>query len=311
MLLNRGQYQQHIESIRNLFERSFGKTIPKDYLLWRYYNNPLDELFVAVEFDGDSIISHYAVSPALVFMDGVWKKAAMSMTTMTDPDYAGKGLFPKLADEIYESLKEKNYAFVFGFPNTQSHRGFIQKLDWIDIYEIPTFRLEIDNNTILQNNIPTDKLSTDNSFNLDYSTSQIIKQKNYILKNNDYLRWRYRDNPVNDYKCLVITSTGKVTSFCVMKNYENAIDIVDFQAFDMEEGYRLLQEVLTIAKSDNITAINIWAPRHCFIHQLCEKIGFVNKEPVTYFCCRTFDPSIGNCSIYSNWYIQMGDSDVY
>lgn len=54
----------------------------------------------------------------------------LSGTTMTHPEYRGKGLFPVLARSTYARMKAANMAMVWGFPNAMSHRGFVRNLNW-------------------------------------------------------------------------------------------------------------------------------------------------------------------------------------
>ena len=99
----------------------------------------------------------------------------------------------------------------------------------------------------------------------------------------------------------------------VFKYYGQCLDIVDFQAFSHDEAEYLLQAVIEIANDHKLSYINCWAPVHHFIHPLCTKYEFRNSTPITYFGGRILDKQLTQKDYlnYSNWYIQMGDSDVY
>jgi hypothetical protein len=230
---------------------------------------------------------------------------ALSMSTMTDPDYRGLGLFQSLAKELYIKLLDLQYSMVWGFPNNLSHLTFIRKLGWKDIYEIPTMHLDLKEKTTL-----TIILDFDDDFEMDYSDCE--PQANIcVFKDRNYLRWRFADHPINKYINIVIRNNEKVTSYCVVKQYSNLLDIVDIQPKDFTEAKELLINVIQYAKEKYLTGINCWCPRHHFLHEIYERLGFVNREPITYFAALQLNVIEGDIKDYSNWYIQMGDSDVY
>ncbi|MDZ7543464.1 GNAT family N-acetyltransferase, partial [Clostridium perfringens] len=145
------------------------------------------------------------------------EKLALSMTTMTHPDFAGKGFFTKLANGVYEKMKESNYKTVLGFPNVNSHIGFVKKLGWKDIYEIPTLKLNLDNVRITDGS--DFNIIEDNSFELDYSELLNNGNKINIYSNNESLIWRFKNNPINKYKNYVISKDGKALASIITKEF--------------------------------------------------------------------------------------------
>lgn len=312
--LTRESYPDKINSLSLLFERSFNKKIEPSFLKWRYMGNPLNELLACAFMNGEQVIANYSASPCLMSVSGEIVKTALSMTTMTDPEYAGQGLFTRLANTLYDYMRQNNYNLVWGFPNSLSHRTFVKKLGWFDIYEIPTMKLILDGNKKYYFNDDNINVIIDNDFNLDYENSQHLSEMNYVVKDKQYLKWRYALHPGNYYTNLVIADKGVVSSYCIVKVYSNSLDIVDFQVKDVEEGSCLMRKAFKLAMNYNLEAINCWAPRHHFFHSICESFDFKNKEPITYFGAKEIigvDFAIKTSDNFSDWYIQMGDSDVY
>lgn len=308
MFLNDNTYLQEIPQLVRLFQRSFDRSLDPQYLKWRYLDNPLKELLVNVHIEDAIIVANYSASPCMLNIDGHSVKTALSMTTMTDPLFAGRGLFSKLASELYKYMIEKEYTMIWGFPNTNSHYAFINKLDWIDTYELPTMKLVLRDKVSKGLNI-----EIDDQFLLNYEQSQHLAGLIHVVKDKKYLQWRYARNPLNQYTNLVLVHDGYVSSYCVVKVYQQQLDIIDFQAKNRDEGQLLLRQAIQFATDKNLDAINCWAPRHHFMHGLCERLGFINREPITYLGARALNPALHNKNIYdySNWFIQMGDSDVY
>lgn len=313
MIVSRNLFETKLNLFHDLFCKAFNREIDASHFKWRYLENPLQEILMSFEMDGEKIIGNYSASPCVICYNDQVFKSALSMTTMTDPDYTGKGIFTKLAKELYESLMVKNYQFVWGFPNNNSHLGFRKKLDWFDIHEIPTMILDLKKFQQKETPIKTEILR-DDLFELDYSLTQNYLNLIYVKKNKSYLKWRYLLNPMNDYQNYVVSDKNMVSSYCVTKIYEKkSIDIVDLQAINEKNVYSLLQAIIETANQKEIEIINTWVPLNFFSRNVFEKLGFINHIPITYFGAKPLQIDTNELPLqdYSHWYIQMGDSDVY
>jgi GNAT superfamily N-acetyltransferase len=66
--------------------------------------------------------------------------ATLSLDTMVHPDFRGQGMFTKLAEDLYGRIANDGMPIVYGFPNAQSHGGFVKYLKWVDLVEpLPIF----------------------------------------------------------------------------------------------------------------------------------------------------------------------------
>ncbi|WP_271810116.1 GNAT family N-acetyltransferase [Clostridium beijerinckii] len=310
--INKREYLQRIQEFQELFMYCFNKDVSKEFLIWRYIKNPLDDLLINVALDNNKIVANYSVSPYTIYIDGKLEKAALSMTTMTHPDYRGKGLFPKLATDLYKKMEEDNYIAVTGFPNNNSHSIFVEKLNWNNIYEIPTMKLDL--SKINKSNIPI-SISVVNDSNFSFNYSKLInnkKNKIKVYKDLNYLKWRFKDNPANKYANYVILENNYVVSSIITKSFNNnETDIVEVNSLDDFYSKKLLEYIIDIDKGNGKKYINMWCHLNSNTHGMAEKIGFVNTEPISYFGVRCIKGNINGLRNYNNWDIQMGDSDVY
>lgn len=297
--------------LETLFRASFDRPIPLGYLDWRYFDNSQEQLLFAVEIPDHDPVASYSAFPVDLISDGKTFRTAMSMTTMTHPHWRGKGLFQMLAAELYSQAEALQIAAVWGFPNASSHPTFNDKLCWSDIYEIPTMTFDIAK-------ADTGKLSLsvevqrDDEFSLDYPDlpkDGLIR----VHRSKSYLSWRYARNPINTYHNFVLSREGKVSSYVVTKSYGDGIDLVDIQPANPQEARALLAHIAKLSLDKGVRHICCWAPTHHSVHGVLERFGFQNSSPVTYFGGRELIPSATSpgWSNYKNWYIQMGDSDVY
>jgi hypothetical protein len=68
-----------------------------------------------------------------------------------------------------------------------------------------------------------------------------------------------------------------------------------------------------IARQASLSAVSLWLNVSHPLHWRLEKVGFRNSEPITYFVGRVLQPALSEAIVldYRNWYLTMGDSDVY
>ena len=310
MILVKPEWASTRERLEELFLASFARPIQPGYLDWRYADNTHGDLFFSIETSPPDVVASYSLFPVALVVDAQTYATAMSMTTMTHPGWRGKGLFPKLAGELYAHASSKDLGAVWGFPNTSSHAQFIGKLGWKDIYEIPTMTLDLGKADPRLSG--SDSVSTDDSFALEYPDAPrdgLIR----VNRTTPYLRWRYARNPVNAYRNFVLASEGRVSSYVVTKSFGGGLDLVDIQIAKPEEAAILLSHVAAAARDQRLTSLHCWAPTHHWVHGALERLGFQNTAPITYFAARELVVSAAPPDWRDNrrWYYQMGDSDVY
>jgi GNAT superfamily N-acetyltransferase len=311
VIVGRADWPALREKLEALFLQSFGKSIEPGYFDWRYFNNGQEQFLFSIETADQLPIASYSAFPVELISNDEKFRTAMSMTTMTHPNSRGKGLFQKLASELYAHAERLQIAAVWGFPNANSHLTFNSKLFWSDIYEIPTMTLDV--SKIDARKFALDSgIRRDNEFSSDYSqlpTDGLIR----VHRSQAYLSWRYARNPANAYDNHVIARHGTVSSYVVSKMFGDGVDLVDIQTLNPEEARALLVHIVRVCYERNLRCIYCWAPSHHFVHGVLERLGFANLAPVTYFGGRDLkSPGMpSGWKNYRKWYIQMGDSDVY
>lgn len=312
------KYQPGDETkIIQLFNLCFNQEMSLEAWNWRFLNNPFTkEIFVHLMWEGEDLVGHYAVSPVNMLANGEELKTALSMTTMTHPDYGGRGIFTQLAKSVYRELEKENYGMVWGFPNVNSHYGFLKNLNWQDIAIIPMLSASIEN--IRTNISPVDFILhqefTPKVAQLIEENADLKKLK--INKTKDYLNWRYRDNPTNNYKILSLRAENAVIVYKTIKSFSNkeAFEI-DIMEVNFQKDYEVLQKlIITVIKAEenlNIQRLNIWQPLFSSTRLFFEKIGFQPALPLTYLSYSNLQLNGGNTTDYQQWEIGLGYSDVF
>jgi hypothetical protein len=295
----------HIEILK-LFTKSFGKDLSYDFWKWRFEDNPFGKHMIKLCWEDDILIGHYAVSPIEFIHNGNIDQGSLSMTTMTHPDWSGKGIFGKLAQDLYKDLEEiYNHSFVYGFPNSNSHYGFVKNLGWEDLGTIPTLSLKR-----FQNFSSSISFSTYNNF--EKVKVKEADNKFTIHKTQKYLDWRYTNNPINEYKIHSIDNQTIV--FKTFKSFTDPnkieIDILElFCEANINIIMDLISSIIMDIEFEKIASINIWLPLDDKRHILFEKIGFQLSSPITFIGLKTFGNS--KRSNFNDFYFSMGNSDIY
>lgn len=303
------------KQIMELFQICFGKSLSPAYWIWRFSENPEGKMMIMLQWDSEKLVGHYAVSPIRMTVEGDEILTALSMTTMTHPDYAGKGIFTELAEALYYEEKKKNQlAAVWGFPNNNSHYGFIKNLQWQNLEQIPVFSIETDR----IKDVPED-ISIGNSFSEKHIASASSNNFMVAIKRDAaYLNWRYRDNPTNKY--LLFEGTfGGLTSYAVAKMFtsfsdqsKTEIDIVEWETpSDISIQQQFLSAIKKHFFSASLSRMNMWLPLNDPRHIQLEKFGFRNLGPITYSGIRLLDPAMKAMQVSNNWHYNLGYSDIY
>lgn len=301
--------------ILDLFKTSFKKDMNKSFWEWRFLNNPFTkDLYIKLMWDGNKLIGHYAVSPINMIIDGIVVKTALSMTTMTHPDYGGQGIFSKLAESLYEDLRDDGYKMVWGFPNNNSHYGFNKNLKWNDIALQGMMTLDVNDyfNKSITTTVDYELLNTFNNsiVNSLNSSTKIVKVHRTI----DYLNWRYLSNPTENYKIIKLKDTNSFIIYKVFTSFVDStkkeVDIMDFYFnAKLDNLKNLLFAVLN--EEDSVTQFNLWDSLFSDNQIVLEKAGFRINAPVTYLGYRNLDEFNGSEHDYKNWEVRFSYSDVF
>lgn len=298
-------------AICELFQQSYGRQMPLEYWRWRYAENPHGSVWIELAWDGERLAAHYAVSPTRLQVGNEIFPAALSMTTMTHPNYRGRGLFPKLAERLYGRLERAGFCAIFGFPNTLSHRGFNTSLGWRDIYEVPSLILSLENakaSKLISNIQIFDSLDA----RFDRFGEHLRERGIQTIRNSETLDWRFLRCPINRYRIAALTDGGDLRGYAVVKSYESrSLDIVDIQATDSDSGGELLDWAASVAAIEHLPLVSTWVLPNNMLRLEAESRGFQASAPVTYFGARALMETPKSIDQWRNWNLLMAESDVY
>src|SRR4051812_41540991 len=97
--------QEYIALFAHCFPKA--KKLDSQYLQWQYVDNPIGRVIGFNAFDGSRLVAHYAVIPVSVDYEGQRHLACWSLNTASHPEYQGRGLFTRLAEQTYEAARQR------------------------------------------------------------------------------------------------------------------------------------------------------------------------------------------------------------
>ncbi|MGD1844160.1 MAG: GNAT family N-acetyltransferase [Salibacteraceae bacterium] len=134
-----------------LYKGVFGKTVTSEFLQAKYDTRYLGKAWYGhLAYDQkDRPVAYYGAVPFALEIEGKRVIAAQSGDAMTLPGHNGQGLFTRLGEATDRLLEAEQLAFVYGFPNQNSHYGYTKKLHWqheelMQRYTIPVATLPLE-----------------------------------------------------------------------------------------------------------------------------------------------------------------------
>jgi GNAT superfamily N-acetyltransferase len=301
-------------AILRLFEASFQRPLAIEFWRWRYLENPAGGPWVELAWDGDQLAAHYALSASTLCVDGREVPAALSMTTMTHPNYRGRGLFPQLAERLYARFAAAaGGAAVYGFPNVSSHRGFVRDLAWRDIYEIPTLRVSTSSAAPAKESDRSLRVLDAPDERFDRLWERLRSRFSvWTCRDARHLAWRLNARSGNNYRLAAWHEDGEIRGYVAAKQYKHeSLDIVDLVAETKQAARGLTEWAINEANAAHLPQAAVWCHPRAPWRMVLEDVGFQPGAPVTYMGVRVLAPAAARADDVSAWCFSMTDSDVY
>lgn len=128
-----------------------------EYVQWKYFNNPAGNLYgqvaeqVAGQVSGAASDNHtprplgfYGNIPVRIKLGRDIATAAQAVDAMIAADARRLGLFVKLNLETYTQMDAEGIVLDYAFPNPVSAAGFVKRLDWQPVGQVPRYMKVLD-----------------------------------------------------------------------------------------------------------------------------------------------------------------------
>lgn len=310
-----------IKAIGNLFKAVFNRSIDDAYYRWQFLANKNDTVSSVVAEIAGRIVAHVGFTARQAIISGKEGLLYIKQTTMLDPSLRKIGIYSKLLSWAYNSLKQKA-DLVLSYPNNNSHPIQILRDDYRDIYQIPClcFNINQKNKNNIEVNSAPGRLCCD-AFNIEYKelcAATIAGSEYGIIRNTDYLSWRYSKRPDVKYHLIEYRESGKLVSALIWKYYpgDKPTRIMAVEWLSMQEDIRSGAVLLPLMEYANNIGLPIYIWQNIYQktrYKILERYGFVMAEPIIHFGGFILNPTINTLDWdnYSKWHIGMGDVDVF
>lgn len=337
------------EQLMKLTKLALERDIAIESWRWLFKDNPAGKGFFSLADHDGNLVGQYVVIPIRLLVGGKEITGAQSMDTMTHPDYRRQGMFTTLAGEVYRNLKESGIHAAYGFPNDASHPGFVNKLGWITLIDLPFHARPLKLSSLLADRIgnkfaaSTAGVPAQAAFNLLFPSSRkenhgfstritdrfdgefdrlwdSVKERFScaVCRNSDYLNWRYINKPGADYKVLAIDGKeGRLAGYAVLKTVRkegagqgHILDLLTAD-LDLSTAEILIREAITMFRDEGMDVVVCLMLKHIPYYKLLKKNGFIFKPKALPYIVRRNTEKFSEDLLFNpeNWYITFGDSD--
>lgn len=296
------------ENILKLMSICFKREFSRDWFEWFNLNCPFgkNNIFIAEDLDNSDIVGVYGLLPYKCIINNKIVDSLLCTNVMTHPDYGGRGIFTQLGRYALSSeFKNGKFKFSLGVPNANAIKGHL-KIGWTVFSNLTFYKKHINAKTNFEGEQIFEFTDDHGAF-----ATKISMNNNFsVLKNSDFLNWRYFERPDKEYIIYEIRSNGVLSGFIVLKYFDannyKKLHILDIYAVN-DVFYMKLIDIATSLASD-CDELNCWQIDNSQQIKPFLQAGFVSfpeKNILIMFNNKVEDP------IEDKWLFTLGDNDVY
>ena len=258
---------KNFQQLKKIMHACFGISVTEQYFRWKYLDNPIGRVQAFEAREGDRVVAFYGLLPELYRVNGKEVKIYQSMDTMTHPNFQKRGLFVRLAKHSYQYLLGEEKCFqLIGLPSEDSFPGFIRKLEWSHIANVPYLFLPKCNFFLSSFFKKTKELQMSVVREMDDDIRFFLANKQHSqMPISPYLRadffsWRVFKNPRKKFTVLKIKDKDKIVGICVYCIDQKHRLHIDYLEFFRGEYFKLYLNSLVdfLYKKEKVFFVYTW-----------------------------------------------------
>lgn len=267
------------------------------------------------------IIGHIGMLRFDCFVDGIQEGVFLHVDAMVHSEFRRQNLHAELSDRILSEFKGSGVPLSIVFPNERSIRQLV-KDEWVKVSQTPDLVVEsADFHTgPAAGAVEVRPLARFGAEIKGLLASLRSTFRFALMRHPAYLNWRYVDKPDDTYLPFLALNGERVCGYMVYKLFDRPDEpkhshIVDIWT-DPEDGEAmtaLIRHALALAAEANSVELTTWMFSHAPCYPVLEEHGFRSRTRDRYLFANVsnrwdFGDAAGDPA---NWYLTMGDSDVY
>ncbi len=303
---------KYFDSLVKLLDKCFSiENKNKDGLVkWKYFDEFFNNKSIgAIAVNNDNVIGFYSNIPIPTSLRNQRFNSLLCTDMSTDPDFRGKGIISNLSKMVYEKVGEENYDFSIGFSNDEgvkvdknaSGYGYIVLGKLVRYFKLSLRKKKTD--YILS---PTDK----------FENSYADNDSNYIkiLKDLDYLNWRYLKKPNSECEIYELKRKGESVGYVVLRFLKNKCYVYDIISEKDERLIycQILNAIENEVRSKNIKVVIYNVLDNIYWQGVFGRFKYFKKSnnKVNYYLTIKFHKDLENLDYLknkNNWLLMNGD----
>lgn len=305
--------ESDINGILSLFRSSFDKERSEDWFRWKYQSSPWGSRgYVAVH--GDEVVAFYGgIRLPFRFM-GKTLWAYQFCDVMTHPDYRGRfvsktPLIARLGELFY---RENAMDFAFGFPSLRHARLQSLRLGGEGYRLVRSYGKEPIRGRALSWRL---RIREGWEFLKEGELERLLARHDNgslrLLKDERYIRWRYRENPSKRYGLLALKWLYLLKGYIVFTIEDGWFTVLEIFYRDSKEVEDILIAAEAYAGDNNLKGIKAWFhPREELIKSL-EALGYAGEDGIP-LAFKSVNTACGVTAeiFYDDYFYRMGDYDA-
>jgi len=149
---------------------------------WWFVRNPAGSILRTALVDGE-VAGVGAHMLARMVVGGEERRVSFSCHAVTSPAASGRGIFTALQRALDEAAEEQGIELVLGFGNDVTNPVFFDRLGWADVAHYRIWAR------------PVLRRGAGEAGALDVDGDAAAGWSNHVVRDAEYLRWRYDDSP--------------------------------------------------------------------------------------------------------------------
>jgi GNAT superfamily N-acetyltransferase len=303
---------------------------PPEFFRWKHLDNPFGRSFMLLAEVDRQLIGFRSFMRWRFQVGGATVRAVRAVDTATHPDFQGRGVFSRLTLEALEALGDE-IDLVFNTPNDRSLPGYL-KMGWHMVGRIPVHvrvrhpvrlarhrrSLKAVETTVAGTSVEaeraTDVLEDEHALNDLLSRAETPETLIHTVRTLDYLRWRYGDAPLLDYRAVRDHRGGALRGLAIFRVRprghlrEATIAELIVPPGDASALRRLARAVVRSAPVDHAVA---HLPYRTAARHNAWKAGFVRSPVGPVFVVNAIGQTSPDPEDLRSWALSLGDVEVF
>ena len=297
---------------------------------WQFAENPEGHHTFVADQDGEIIGTYTGIPCRWRFPEGVGL-GAQAVDTVVHPDFRRSlkrtGLFLTLAYHWFDHFARPDRdRIVYGFPNPQAFRIGTTKVDYRPVHcPVPELSCPIDQARSWEAQARARGIEVGEVLEFGTEAGELDRELAPFLgissvRDARYLNWRFARHPSTRYRLLRAEGPGgNLKGFLVHAlswngDRKNIVPLVDWlvRPGDPWTFRALIGNAASCAqRHGGLDLLLTWAPPNHRHFADLQELGFVRTDSRFNLCIRIFTPTFDVPYAVSNWYVNMGDSDIF